>query len=419
MDRRSLILPGLICAVALSLRLGYLAVTWHHPLTSDASQYDQIARQLIGGHGFSDQYPQLRVHATAFRPPLYPLMLAAAYWVLGASPGVARGLNVAIGVIVVGMTFHVVQRHLSRRAAIGAAIAVAVMPNLIANDTFALDEPLALLLLLVLVDLALRRRWVWTGVIAGALVLTRPSAQYLALVMACWIIFKVGWKRAGQFILVVALTVSPWIARNWVQVGTPTIATSDGYNWAAIYSPPAQQRGGFIDPIYDPYFTSHRLLQFDEAKWDSYLASVGIDGLERHPTYLLHVVVDNFQSFFELRPSMNTGAEVDDGRSLKLVTASLWIFYVELGAGIVGLVLRWRNEAVQLFTIQAVYFTLASLLFISAPRLRAPVDLALAIGVGCFVDVLLQPLRPGPTTSVVPADRASTPCPPDCGGARL
>jgi 4-amino-4-deoxy-L-arabinose transferase-like glycosyltransferase len=387
-DWRTLRVPALICLLALGLRLLYLVFTGHTPLTSDALQYDVIARNLVAGRGFSARYPQLYTHETAFRPPLYPMLLAAFYWVFGPSGGLARGINVGLGVIVVGMTFYVVQRHISRTAAIWAAIAVAIMPNLIANDTFALDEPLALLLILTLLELLLRRKWVWSGVAVGALTLTRPSAQFLVLVLAVWLVIKVGWRSMLAMVLAAGLVVTPWVIRNWIQIGTPTIATSNGFNWSAIYSPPAEQAGMFVDPIYSPYFQSHRLLQFNEAQWSSYLQSVGVHNLKEHPTYVFHVVLRNTEAYFEINPEFAQGADAEDGRDLRIVSATLPIFYVELGVGTLGLLFCWRKELVRLLFLQACYFGAASLLFIAVPRLRAPIDLTLAVGVGCFAQTV-------------------------------
>ena len=258
----------------------YLLFTGHEPLTSDAEQYDTIARNLASGHGFSACYPQLYLHETAFRPPLYPMLLAAFYWVFGASAGLALGLNVALGVGVVALTFSVVQRTISRRAAIWAAIAVAVMPNLIANDTFALDEPLALLLILLLVDFMLRRKWIWAGVAARALTLSfSPEWQFLVIVLAVWLIIKFGWKRALVFAIAAGLVVTPWAAEIGVQVGKPTVATSNGFIWAAMYSPPAQEHHEFIDPTRNSYFNSYRLLQFDESAWTATLSELGLTTL--------------------------------------------------------------------------------------------------------------------------------------------
>jgi hypothetical protein len=98
------------------------------------------------------------------------------------------------------------------------------------------------------------------------------------------------------------------------------------------------------------------------------------------------VVVRNFAAYFELKPSYNVGAESEDGRDLHIVNGTLWIFYLEVVAGSVGLFLRRKNDAVRLLFIQAAYFTAASLFFIAVPRLRAPIDLTFAVGVGCFAE---------------------------------
>ena len=88
----------------------------------------------------------------------------------------------------------------------------------------------------------------------------------------------------------------------------------------------------------------------------------------------------------ELKPSYNVGAESEDGRDLHIVNGTLWIFYLEVVVGAAGLFLRRKNDAVRLLFIQAAYFTAASLFFIAVPRLRAPIDLTLAVGVGCFAE---------------------------------
>jgi 4-amino-4-deoxy-L-arabinose transferase-like glycosyltransferase len=390
---RRLATPAAICALALGVRLLYLLSTGHDPLTSDASQYQTLATNLVHGLGYAQRYPQLKVHPTAFRPPLYPMLLALFYWVFGPSAGLGRGVNVALGVGVVALTFFTVERHLGRRAAVGASVAVAVMPNLVANDTFTLDEPLALILVLVLVNVLLRRKWAVAGAVTGLLVLTRPSAQYLVIVLAVWVLLRGSWRRALLYVASALVVVSPWLVRNWVQLGSPVVATSNGFNWAAIYSPPAQRAGGFIDPTYDPYFNSMRLDQFNEVLWNSKLQSIGVHTLEQHPTYLFRVIARNGAALFELKPSLGAGAEREDGRSLTIVNATLWIFYLEAVLGIAGLWIRRRHHLIQLLAVQSAYFGLASLLFIAAPRLRAPIDVTLAVGVGCFVDWALERRR--------------------------
>ena len=184
--------------------------------------------------------------------------------------------------------------------------------------------------------------------------------------------------------------MAPWLVRNWVQIGAPVVTTSNGFNWAAMHSPAAQRRSAFVDPVYDPAFAAYRLDQFDELRWNSALQRLGTSNLWHHPTYVVDVAVRNLAAMTEVKPSFNTGAEREDGRDLRVVDATLWIFWLELLAGVAGLWLLRDLAIVRMVALVAGYFAVASLLFIAAPRLRAPMDLALGIGVGCLVEVLAR-----------------------------
>lgn len=376
-----------LCLLALTIRLLYwLVLTPHQPLTSDAGQYSFLASNLAHGKGYVDKYPQLSLHQTAFRPPLYPAILSLFYVLFGVHPGLARLLNVLVGTGVVGLTHVVVRRYLSTAAAVGAAVAVAVSPNLVANDTFALNEPLALGLILTMAWALLERRWIVGGLLTGALVLTRPSAQFLLLALAVWILVFADWRRLLLFGAMVGLVVLPWVVRNWVQVGSPVLVTSNGYNWAALYSPPAQKVGRFVDPVENSYFDFMRLDQFDEKRWDRHLQKIGQKNLTHHPVLLWRVTSRNFVAFFEFKPSINRFAEQADGRNMTMRNATLWLFYLTFAAGLAGLWMGRKNRLVQLLVLMSGYFALASLIFVAPPRLRAPVDLTLCVGAGVVID---------------------------------
>ena len=399
-NRRDVLALSAVLVFGLLLRVAYLAFgTGRQPLKSDALQYFEIARNVAAGKGFSNRYPGLLLHATAFRPPGYPLLLSGFFAVFGPSAGLARGINVVLGLGVIALTYGLLRRHVSFTAALAGSLAVAVMPNLIANDTYVLDEPMALCLMLGLIWALLARRWWLSGALCGLLVLTRPSAQFFVLVLAVWVLVRADWRSMLRFVAVAFLVVSPWLVRNWIQVGSPVLVTSNGFNWAAIYSPAAQSAGVFIDPTTNPAYDKDRLLQFDELAWSNTLQSQGVHALEQHPTYVLHVVKYNAEAFFELRPSFNRFAELWDGRDTRILGDTLWVFYLELGIGAFGLVAARRTHLAQLFIIEGAYFTAASLLFIAAPRLRAPLDLALGVGVGLAADWLVQRRTPAPGTA--------------------
>ena len=90
--------PLILLAVAVVARVAYwvLATPRYVPI-SDAGQYYEIARNLASGHGIDMHFPQITVHPTAFRPPLYPGLLALVYWIFGASITAGGVLNLIIG----------------------------------------------------------------------------------------------------------------------------------------------------------------------------------------------------------------------------------------------------------------------------------------------------------------------------------
>lgn len=377
---------------------------------SDADQYVQLARNLAAGDGYSLAFPQLQLHATAFRPPLYPLLLAVPTWATGGDelwPG--RLLSLLLGLAVIALTVVFVHRLGGPFAALAAGLAVALYPPLIANDTVTLTEPLALSLLLGVLITLDRRHAVWCGVLSGLLMLTRPNAYLVVVIVGIALWRSVGPRRAAAMAGVSLLVLTPWMMRNQVQVGTFRLTTSEGFNLTATYSKEAQESNGFVDPVYDPRFdgTGPRLAQFNEALWNTELTRHGLDGLRSRPTYPLRVAGRNLKLFLEISPSGNESPELLDGRNLELRRRSLPLFYAVTTAGLCGLWLHRRNRALWPAMFIVAQFALLSLLLVSPPRLRAPLDLLMCIGlgllVGWFVDRRHRQRRPSPR--YVPSER--------------
>jgi len=75
--------PGLavwaLLAVALLIRLGYVAATPDYTLVNDARDYDFYARSIATGQGYGLSFRL----PTAFRPPGYTFFLAGVYDITG------------------------------------------------------------------------------------------------------------------------------------------------------------------------------------------------------------------------------------------------------------------------------------------------------------------------------------------------
>lgn len=372
-----------LLVVALTVRTVYvLTVLSDYTPVSDAGDYLILATSVSQGSGLSIRFPFDEVHPTAFRPPLYPLVLGGVFRLTGPSLGVAQALNVALGCVVVVLVAVLAARFAGRRAGTAAGLLAAGYPPLLANDGPPLTEPLALVLLLGLLLTLLDRRWAVAGVLAGLLVLSRPSAQLIVVVLAVWVLVHADWKRAAAFVALAALVVAPWLVRNGLVFGVPVLVTSNGFNVAAVWSLPALTDDRAVDPVFDPRFAALRTGEAasDEAALDAAFREVGLQGLRSSPERVPHVVRKSVVHLLDLSTRYDNGAEWLDGRDLRLRHAALPLVWVVLAAGLVGLLLAARHPGGPLLLLTAGYFFLISIVTVSPPRLRAPLDVLTVVG---------------------------------------
>lgn len=415
LDQSWYIIGGPVLLAAIVRVVYWIAVTPTWRPDSDADQYLRLARNLVAGEGFALVFPELEMHATAFRPPLYPFVLAGPSWLFGPDaiwPARVTSLLLSLGVVALTVVF--VRRIAGNLAAVVSGCAVALMPSLLANDTITLSEPLGLLLILAVLIALDSKRPVWAGLAAGALVLTRPNAYLVVLVAAAFLWHYIGWRKALICIGCAGLVVAPWLVRNKVQVGTWSLTTSQGFTLAAIYAPQAQERSTFVDPVFDGSYddTEFRVLQFDEAAWSNELTSHALNGVLDDPGYVLSVVGSNVRAFLELSGANNDFAERIDGRNMDFRGATLPLFYVFLLAGMAGIGTRLSDRRMWPTYAVVGQFVVLSLLTVSPPRLRAPFDLLLCIGVG-FLAQALTDLRERRAAAGAPSKEPAEPDPLD------
>jgi hypothetical protein len=386
---------ALFAVGAVAVRLAYLvAVAREYSPRRDADHYQAIASAFANGDGISAPFPFTYLHPTAFRPPLYPAMLGAVYWITGIHVGVGQLLNVALGATVVVLAAMLGAHLAGYRAGVAAGIAVGVYPPILANDVVLLSEPLSLALLLAMILLLVRGRPAWAGAACGLLVLTRPSAQLLVVVVAAWLVWRAGWRAAARFGVVTIVLVAPWVVRNWVLVGTPTIVTSNGFNLVSTYSDEALASKGFADAVFDGRFRRINDTNRNEMELDNAYREHALEDVSDRRSTPLRVVRHNLARYFDLRPDVNESAERSDGRNVTVRNMTLPLVYLVTVAGIVGLVRARRRRGAELLIMAGAYFTVVSVAVIAVPRLRAPLDLAAAIGAGLLVAEVISRRAP-------------------------
>jgi 4-amino-4-deoxy-L-arabinose transferase-like glycosyltransferase len=233
---------------ALVIRGGFLLAT-PGALKTDRDGYRRLAENLVrhGTFGF-DHVP------TAYRPPLYPWLLAGCV-ALGDYSRVAIGLlHVLLGVATVLLVWRLGATAGLSSSAVLAALLVALDPILLVQSALVMTETLATFLttagLAVLVWTTRRPtafRAILAGVTLGLGVLCRPTLLLWTLLVAV----VLGWGATaglpssaagtvGQsdrgtrramtlaFLLGVLLVLSPWAVRNQRQFGRPIVTTTHG-----------------------------------------------------------------------------------------------------------------------------------------------------------------------------------------------
>jgi hypothetical protein len=212
----------------------------------DPDRYLVMARALAQGQGYVWEG-----RPTAYRPPLYPLILAPLVAVFRGRTALAWGvvgLHVALGAATVWLTGSAARRWgYSAGQCLAAATIVALDPVLVAQSRMVMTEtPTALLLAASLAALAWpdHRGASLGGVAMGLAALCRPSTLPGAgLVATAGALLGPGRRKdrliRGTLLMAGTATVLlPWAIRNALVLGEPVwTSTHGGYTLALANNP--------------------------------------------------------------------------------------------------------------------------------------------------------------------------------------
>lgn len=259
--------PALVAAIVglgVLVRIGYVLAV-HVELFADSNWYIQQAMNLRSGIGYVDparEFAAFNGHAsaagnfdTAYWPPLYPMFLAGVQSIFGEATRTAQLAGVATGAVTILLTGLLGREVAGPRVGLLGALIVALSPFAIAVDGSIMSETLYVPLVLLALLFAQRARnhptaWSWciAGAATGFAALTRSDA--LALIVFALVPAAVLSRDRARHLLprvalglgVLAVVLAPWVIRNAIEVGEPTISTASasgvvaGSNCAATYS---------------------------------------------------------------------------------------------------------------------------------------------------------------------------------------
>jgi hypothetical protein len=237
-ETRGSLVPWALVAACVLLRSGYALLTFDatpaDPSWALGYETTRIASHLAEGRGFAMEgtlFGQDAVQPTSWIAPLYPMLVAAVFWLLGTASAAAAWCCITIQILLAGATTLALATtpHPERRVRFGFGFAAglfAVLPIAIHNATTLIWSTSAeVFVLAMLARMLVGATTPWTrGRAAGAGFAFGASALLNPVLIAPWLVALLARHRRDLTHLAItgataALVVSPWLLRNQATFG--------------------------------------------------------------------------------------------------------------------------------------------------------------------------------------------------------
>lgn len=234
-------LLAFIIVLSLILRYWSAALTMDVALGADPMNYTNLATAMLEGRGLITDDWHYGDDLRAYFPPLYPLALAAFWWVFGISVWSTLAMNIVIDLIA-AWALGDAARRLYRDRSYGQDLGVVAALVYFAWPAFALGAgiPQKEALTVLFVILLLRTMVVWlqaeaadakrwrhglsAGLWWGLLSLTQPSLALAPGFVGLILIWQKGFGPVLMFGLkalpALLAVLLPWWIRNWMLFGS-------------------------------------------------------------------------------------------------------------------------------------------------------------------------------------------------------
>jgi hypothetical protein len=389
--------PAGIVVVALAVRLVAIAATPHYRPIDDSADFDRYAVSLAAHGTFPDS--QLAPGPTAFRAPGFPLLLAGVYRLVGTASTATRWeagrvLEALLGVITVALVYLIARRLWARSVALLAGGLAAIFPPLVLIGTSLMSEGLYIPLGLAAVLAALVCRehpgsWGWpalTGLLVGLAALTR-STDLALLIPLAFLVWRGRPRRAWRslraplvVIAATAVTLSPWIVRDWQVMHTFVPITDEGgYALVGTYNREAASRSDYpalyTPPVLELPRLEPQIRGLNEARASNRLTADAYRYIEAHPAYVGKVAL---YSTLRLLDLTGTGferyIEPTWGYNATFAVVGVYAFWIVGALALAGLATAAFRRAGWAFWLCPVALLAPTVPVIGAARYRSPAD---------------------------------------------
>jgi hypothetical protein len=396
-----------ILGAAFVVRVGLLAIYPSLPLVqwlvegTDAVGYMQLSQNLLWTQSFHFDGGA----ATAFRVPGYPIVLVFTY-ALWQNLLPTQILQIAVDVLTVFVTYQIAKQISdSPVTPLLAAAVVALHPLMAVTSLSFRPETLAVFFLALAILLLLRSpNSIRTGVVAALLLTVAvylkhiliAAAVVFLLAFAVRLLLVSGLKRvqlaAWMPLLILALLLTPWVARNFVALGAfVPLTTSSGSNLYGGNNPQAD--GGFVSA--EPYVLPH----VTEVESDRIFTERAISWIQSNPLAFAKLLpLKIARLFWPLSLGTSRSVEVP-GIVFSLILVITLTFYSLVLYGSWRLAMARRYWELLLLSTIPLTLVLFTLLTFGAARFLLPAFPVLAVLASKSVEI-----APLPTTNTADVD---------------
>ena len=284
---------------------------------ADAMDYAQLGRNLLNGHGLTTYIlrPLALTHGSnamaqpdVTHGPLYPLLIALAFGVLGVKDGTVQAVSGLFFILTVPMLIFLGQRLFNRTVGILGAVVFMFNPAMLEYAAEATTVPLFVFLATCLffaldrvaakahtaaVEATIRSSpapLIWTGILSGLLYLTDPLFFWLLpiIVMAVIVWHPHARGRVAFWMLVpLCILILPSMARFAMLTGNPVFGLRGAEFWMGTTALP-----GFAGYRMAPEDLLSGAAQFKSVLLKMFLAvNTGVSALQRLPANLILLFV--------------------------------------------------------------------------------------------------------------------------------
>jgi 4-amino-4-deoxy-L-arabinose transferase-like glycosyltransferase len=401
----------LVALAAIVPRVIVLAHERDKILTAFTDKSDDFALTFVH-HGTFGLVPG---QPSAYTQPLYGFFLVPVYWIFGREWWSAGFAQIVVATATAFLVYAIGARVLSRSAGVFAAVVSTLNPYLVWHDVHLnreiLDQLLAAAIVLCVLVAADRRSLAWSaaaGIYSGLAILGNVRLSALPLVLAAYLLVRIGWRSWAPVALVAAaaVTVAPWVVRNRVEVGCFALTTDGRALWKAnnLQTYPLLTHGKWIDDVKDPpnhpfpnpeearviYQQGRGKRLIDECANQSYYQHKAWVFVREHPGAKAKLAGLAVRMEWDPR---TTASATDSGHGVLRTWAQPLYTSLLYALAVVGLFFVPRRFAALVLVLLA-YQTLAAVVFVGATRYRIPTDFLLALlAAGVFERLFGRRLR--------------------------